>query len=160
MMPNQHNITIQGTAPKYDPNQLAQLVAEAKHKYSNSPRNCIVVRSDTVRDFIQSVADKLNQGYTLSQYPFNLGPLNFNCHLIKSPAHQDSDLAQIEVETKVDYVAFLEAEHIRYKELLLAQLLQAEELKAAKKAEQAQAKLLSELQAQVAATFTPLQIPE
>ena len=89
-----------------------------------------------------------------------MGPINFNCHLIKSQTHQDSDLAQLEVDVKAEYVEFLEAEHVRYKDLLLAQLLQAEELKAAKKAEQAQAKLLAELQAQVAATFTPLQIPE
>lgn len=159
-MANQHKITIQGTAPKYDPNQLTQLVAEAKHKYSNSPKNCIVVRSDIDREFLQMVADKLNQGYALSQYPLNLGPINFNCHLIKSQTHQDSDLAQLEVDVKAEYVTFLEAEHARYKDLLLAQLLQAEELKAAKKAEQAQAKLLAELQAQVAATFTPLTIPK
>jgi len=160
MMANQHKITIQGTAPKYDPNQLTQLVAEAKHKYSNSPKNCIVVRSDIDREFLQMVADKLNQGYALSPYPLNLWPINFNCHLIKSQTHQDSDLAQLEVDVKAEYVEFLEAEHVRYKDLLLAQLLQAEELKAAKRAEQAQAKLLAELQAQVAATFTPLQIPE
>ena len=159
-MANQHKITIQGTAPKYDPNQLTQLVAEAKHKYSNSPKNCIVVRSDIDREFLQMVADKLNQGYAFSPYPLNLGPINFNCHLIKSQAHQDSDLAQLEVNVKAEYVEFLEAEHVRCKDLLLAQLLQAEELKALKEAETAKAKLMTKLRKEVDATFSPLQVPE
>ena len=160
MMANQNKITIQGTAPKYDPSRLDALVASAKHKYMNSPQNCIVVRSDTARDFIQLVAEKLNQGYAFSPYPLNLGPLNFNCHLIKSPAHQETDLIQLEVDVKAEYVEFLEAERVLYKDLLLQQLLQAEELKKLKEAETAKAKLLTKLQKEVDETFAPLQVPE
>lgn len=159
-MANQNKITIQGTAPRFEQGKLEALVAEAKHKYSNSPKNCIVVRSDTARDFIQLVADKLNEGYTFSLYPLNLGPLNFNCHLIKSPAHQETDLIQLEVDVKAEYVEFLEAERVHYKDLLLQQLLQAEELKKLKEAETAKAKLLTKLQKEVDATFEPLQVPE
>ena len=153
-------ITIKGVPPQYDPSRLEELVTAAKQHYKNSTQCCIVVRSGIGKEFLQLVADNLNQGCTISPYPLNLGPINFNCHLIKSPPLQATDLAQIEVDVKAKYVESLESEHLRYKELLLAQLLQAEELKAAKKAEQAQAKLLAELQAQVAATFTPLAIPK
>ena len=96
----------------------------------------------------------------MSAFPLNLGPINFNCHLIKSPELQATDLAQIEVDVKAKYVESLESEHVRHKELLLAQLIQTEDLKAAKKAEQAKEKLLLELKKQVEATYTPLVIPK
>lgn len=153
-------ITIKGVPPQYDPSRLEELVTAAKQHYKNSTQCCIVVRSEIGKEFLQLVADKLNQGYSLSPFPLNLGPINFNCHLIKSQTHQDSDLAQLEVETKAEYVEFLEAERVRYKELLLAQLLQGEELKTLKEAEAAKEKLLTKLQKEVDATFLPLQVPE
>ncbi len=153
-------ITIEGTAPKFEANKLEELVAAAKKQYSNSTQCCVVVRSDIGKEFLQLVADKLNLGCTISPYPLNLGPINFNCTLIKSPEVQARDIAQIEVDVKEKYVGFLKSEHTRYQELLLAQLLQADELKTLKEAEIARAKLITKLQKEVAATFAPLEIPE
>ncbi|WP_413052483.1 hypothetical protein [Pseudomonas bubulae] len=153
-------ITIKGVPPQYDPSRLEELVTAAKQHYMNSTQCCIVVRSGIGKEFLQLVADNLNQGCTISPYPLNLGPINFNCHLIKSPELQAIDLAQNEVDVKAQYIKSLESEHVRHKELLLAQLIQTEELKAAKKAEQAKEKLLLELKRQVEATYTPLAIPK
>ena len=153
-------ITIKGVPPQYDPSRLEELVTAAKQHYMNSTQCCIVIRSGIGKEFLQLVADNLNQGCTMSAFPLNLGPINFNCHLIKSPELQATDLAQIEVDVKAKYVESLESEHVRHKELLLAQLIQTEDLKAAKKAEQAKEKLLLELKKQVEATYTPLVIPK
>jgi len=153
-------ITIKGIPPKFEASKLEELMATAKHHYKNSPQSCIVVRSDIDKEFLQLVADNLNQGCAISPYPLNLGPINFNCHLIKSPELQAVDLVQIEANVKAQYIESLKAEHVKHKELLLAQLIQTEELKAAKKAEQAKEKLLLELKKQVDATYTPLTIPE
>ena len=153
-------ITIKGVPPQYDPSRLEELVTAAKQHYKNSTQCCIVVRSGIGKEFLQLVADNLNQGYAIASYPVNLGPLDFNCHLIKSPELQATDLAQIEVDVKAKYIESLESEHVRHKELLLAQLIQTEDLKATKKAEQAKEKLLLELKKQVEATYTPLVIPK
>lgn len=155
-----NKIRIQGIPPQFEASKLEELVTAAKHHYSDSPQNCIVVKSSTDKQFFQAISDHLSQGYELSPFPINYAPLSYNTHLIKSPELQAIDLAQIEVDVKAKYIESLEAEHVRYKELLLAQLLQSEQTKAAKKAEQAQAKLLAELQAQVDATYTPLAIPK
>ena len=153
-------IRISGVPPQYDQVKLDELVTAAQHHYRNSPQNCIVVKASIDKEFFQTISDHLKDGFQLSPFPINYAPLNYNMRLVKSPALQEIDLAQLEVDVKAEYVQFLEAEHVRYKDLLLTQLIQGEQLKAAKKAEQAQEKLLAELQAQVAATFTPLQIPE
>ena len=153
-------ITIEGIPPQFEASKLEELVVAAKHLYKNSPQCCIVVRSDIDKEFLKLVADNLNKGCAISPYPLNLGPINFNCHLIKSPELQAIDLAQMEVDVKAQYIESLESEHVRHKELLLAQLIQTEELKAAKKAEQAKEKLLLELKRQVEATYTHLAIPK
>ena len=153
-------ITIKGVPPQYDPSRLEELVTAAKQHYKNSTQCCIIVRSGIGKEFLQLVADNLNQGCTMSAFPLNLGPINFNCHLIKSPELQTTDLAQIEVDVKAKYVESLKSEHVRHKELLLAQLIQAEELKALKEAETAKAKLMTKLRKEVDATFSPLQVPE
>lgn len=153
-------IRIQGIPPQFEASELEALTATAKRHYSNSPQNCIVVKSSTDKEFFQAISDHLSQGYELSPFPINYAPLNYNTHLVKSPELQAIDLAQIEVDVKAKYIKLLEAEHIRYKELLLAQLLQSEQAKADRKAEQAKEKLIHELQKQVDATYTPLMIPK
>lgn len=155
-----NKISIKGIPPKFEARKLEELMAAAKHSYSSSLQKCIIVKSSTDKQFFQAISDHLSQGYELSPFPINYAPLNYNTHLIKSPKLQAIDLAQIEVDVKAKYIESLEAEHVRYKELLLAQLLQSEQTKAAKKAEQAKEKLLLELKKQVEATYTPLQIPE
>ena len=155
-----NKITIQRIPPQFEARKLEELVAAAKHRYSNSPQNCIIVKSSTDKQFFQAISDHLSQGYELSPFPINYAPLNYNTHLIKSPELQTIDLAKIEVDIKAQYIESLEAEHVCYKELLLAQLLQSEQAKVDRKAEEAKEKLIHELQKQVDATYTPLTIPE
>ncbi|MNR26057.1 hypothetical protein D3C85_1432440 [compost metagenome] len=80
---------------------------------------------------------------------------------MRKPDHLiQADLEVIDAQTKQSYVAWLESEHERYRQLLKDQLIQAAELKEAKRIADKQAKLLLDIEKQVADTFAPLVIPD
>ncbi|POF94708.1 hypothetical protein BGP83_19155 [Pseudomonas putida] len=64
------------------------------------------------------------------------------------------------MEQKEKYIAYLESERARYQEQLRQQLIQAREEKDRKAAEQAKAKQMAEIEAEVQACYKPLDIPE
>ncbi|MNN84317.1 hypothetical protein D3C81_2014660 [compost metagenome] len=77
----------------------------------------------------------------------------------KPESVQAIDLEAIDAQVKQSYVAWLESENEDYRQRLKNQLIQAAELKEAKKLADKQAKLLADIEREVAATFTPLTIP-
>ena len=94
------------------------------------------------------------------KYPVNLDPLDYSCHLVKPASMQDEDIAVIKVKVKEEYAEWLQSEHTRYKDLLRQQLIQTQKEKEAKALRDKEAKQLADIEKQVQACYSPLQIPD
>ncbi|MCY1180797.1 hypothetical protein D9M73_212660 [compost metagenome] len=86
-------------------------------------------------------------------------PLDHSVYMVKPLAVQQADIEEIKAEVKAEYIEWLEKEHTRYKDLLRQQLIQSQQEKESKAAEQAAAKKLAEIEKQVQACYKPLEIP-
>jgi hypothetical protein len=157
----EERISISGSAPKFDAEELKQLQLEQHTVYHSSQEGYLPVFAEFPYDLIMKVIELTGEGYILSnKYPIVQAELRHFCFM-KKPDHLiQADLEVIDAQTKQSYVAWLESEHDRYKQLLTQQLIQTAALKEKKKEEEKQAKLLAEIEKQVAGTFAPLVIPE
>ncbi|MFL1513136.1 hypothetical protein [Pseudomonas prosekii] len=154
-------ISISGTAPKYD-EAVLKLRQESRHNAYQQTHECTMfVHAEIPVQFLSKVIDYHTKGFTLSvKYPVSVGAGSYSCRMEKPESIQTADKIALAAQVKLDYIAWLESEHERYKQLLTAQLLQASELKEAEKIEKAKAKLLADIQKEVDATFSHLVIPE
>lgn len=156
-----NKIIVNGVPPQYDETELETRVAAWVHAYKNTTLSMELVRSPLPHDLLQQVIDKANDGYTLARsHPVSLAPLNNSCWMVKPVAMQEEDIANIRVEQKEKYIADLQAERDRYQSLLRKQLIQAQEEKDRKAAEQAKAKQMAEIEKEVQACYKPLVIPD
>ena len=152
--------TIQGIPAKFDARELNRRQQQHKAAYQQTSQCCEIIRGAIPQQFLQAVSDKMAAGYTLSKYPISMEPLNYSAHLVKPQTMQEVDIATINNEVRAAYKVELEANHAKYQNLLLEQLLQAEEQKQAKAADAAKEKLLARLQKEVAQCFVPLEFPD
>ena len=124
-------ISINGVPAQFEAAVLEQRQESYRNAYRQTSQCCEIVRGTIPNKFLQTVADKLAEGYLLSKYPVTLEPINYSARLIKPPAMQETDIARIDAEIKEKYLTELEASHASYKENLIQQLLDAEEVKQA-----------------------------
>jgi hypothetical protein len=156
----EERITISGSAPKYDAEELRQLESERHAEYHKSQQGYIPVFAEFPYDLIIKIIELTAEGYTLSnKYPIVQGELRHHAWMRKPDHLIAEDLEVIDAQTKQSYVAWLESEHDRYKQMLTAQLVQTAALKERKREEEKQAKLLRDIEKQVSETFAPLVIP-
>lgn len=154
-------ITIQGTAPKYD-EQVLKLRQAARHNVYEQTDECTaLVRGDIPIQFLSNVIEYNTKGYTLStKYPVSVGSGGYSCRMVKPDAIQQAEREALDAQMKLDYIADLEREREEYKQLLTAQLLQTRALAEAKKVADKQAKVLAEVEREVADAFGELIVPE
>ncbi|ESW39202.1 hypothetical protein [Pseudomonas taiwanensis] len=154
-------VKITGVPPQYDQSELDRRVESWINVYRQTTQSMELVRSPLPHDLLQQVIDKANDGYKLARsHPVSLAPLNNSVWMVKPIAMQEEDIANIRMEQKEKYIAYLESERARYQEQLRQQLIQAREEKDRKAAEQAKAKQMAEIEAEVQACYTPLVIPD
>lgn len=153
-------ITIKGAPPKFDEQVLKQRQAARHNQYHLTSESHCVARGDIALVFLTNVIKLAEQGYELSsKYPVTIDPMSYAAYMRKPDAIQQVDLEALDELVKQEYVAWLESEHDRYKQLLTAQLLQTRELQEAKKAADKQAKILADIEREVAETFGKLIVP-
>ena len=157
---NTDKIVIKGTPAKFDANELQRRQQQHTFAYQQTQQCCEMIRGAIPQQFLQAVSDKMAAGYTLSKYPITMEPVNYSALLVKPPAMQEADLSKINNDVRDAYKVELEADHAKYQNLLLEQLLQAEEQKQAKAAASAKDKLLARLQKEVADCYAPLVFPD
>ncbi len=157
----EERISISGSAPKFDPEELKLFQSERHAEYHKGQQGYEPVFAEFLYDLIMKVIELTNEGYTLSNsYPIVQAELRHYCFM-KKPDHLiQADLDVIDTQTKQSYIAFLESEHDRYKQLLTQQLIQTAALKEKKREEEKRVKLLKEIEKEVADTFGDLVIPE
>lgn len=154
-------ITIKGTAPKFDQQELERRQAARHNQYYLTSESFAVARGQIAFEFLTNVIELANQGYELSnKYPITTAPLSYHAHMRKPDAIIAEDLKTLDIEVKQHYIASLEAEREEYKQLLTAQLLQTRQLAEAKKIADKQAKVLAEIEREVADTFGELTVPD
>jgi hypothetical protein len=154
-------VTIQGVPPQFDETELRERQAGYHHMYMNTLQCMELVTAGIPYDFLNKVIEKSKQGYTLAEKNIiTTLPLDYSVYMVKPIEIQDADQLLIDAKVKAEYVDYLQAEHLRYQELLRQQLIQAAEAKERKKADDAEAKRLASIEAEVAATFTKLVIPD
>jgi hypothetical protein len=153
--------TIQGVPPQFDETELKRRQAGFHHMYMNTLQCMELVRAVIPFDFLSKVIQKSKQGYTLVEKNIiTTSPLDYSVYMVKPEELREAELVLIDAKVKAEYVEFLKAEHLRYENLLRQQLIQAAEAKERKKADDAEAKRLASIEAEVATTFTKLVIPD
>lgn len=153
-------ITIQGTAPKFDAQVLKQRQDARHNQYNLTSESFGVARGAIAFEFLENVLELSSKGYVLSdKYPIITAPMSYSAYMRKPESIQTADLEALDEEEKQKYIADLELQREEYKQLLTQQLLQAADLKEKKKEEERKAKLLKEIEKEVADTFGELVVP-
>jgi len=154
-------ITISGVPPKFE-EAVLKLRCEARHNVYDQTDECTAfVRGEIPIQFLSNLIDHHTKGYTLSmKYPVSVGSGSYSCRMEKPDSIKVADKVALDAQVKLEYIVWLESERENYKQLLTAQLLQAAEAKEKKKEEDKRAKLLSEIEKEVAATFGDLVVPD
>ncbi|MNE12906.1 hypothetical protein D3C76_338480 [compost metagenome] len=154
-------IKITGVPPKWDQSEYEKRVDAWVNVYRQTERSMELVQAPFGHEFLQRVIDKANAGYTVTpKKDVKHSPLDYSVWMVKPLEQQQADIAEIRKDVKAEYVAHLESERERYQQLLRQQLIQAQEEKDRKAAEQAKAKQMAEIEKEVQACYKPLEIPE
>ncbi|MGY2174785.1 hypothetical protein [Pseudomonas azotoformans] len=153
-------VTIKGVPPKFDHAELERRQSARHNQYHLTSESHCVARGEIVFEFLTNVIKLAEQGYELSdKYPITAAPMSYHAHMRKPDAIATADLEALDELIKQEYIADLEREHRKYKDLLTAQLLQAADLKEKRKEEERKAKLLKEVEKEVANAYGELVIP-
>lgn len=154
-------IVIKGVPPQWDQAEYERRVEEWTNVYRGTERSMELVRASLEHDFLKAIIDKAQQGYIITPNKRVMhSPLDHSVFMVKPLAEQEADIAEIRKNVKTEYIEWLEKERTRYQELLRQQLIQAQEEKEAKAAEQAKAKQMAAIEKQVTECYAPLVIPE
>ena len=153
-------IIVKGTIPKFDVRELERRQEAYRHMYLNTLECKEIARAELSFQFLQTVIKMTGDGYVLDEkLPIRMESLNYSAYMTKPQDIQDADLALMIGKVKEDYIAELQRERERFKELLKAQLIERDEIKEAEKIASAKAKRLAQIEDEVNNTFADLVIP-
>lgn len=152
--------TIRGVPPVFDQHHLEQLRDRKIQAFLNTTQSKHLIHAALPAELLKLYGELVKEGYTLSDLPVTMAPGVYSAWLIK-PAHiLDPEIEAIKAKAKVEYVTRLESEHDRYKQLLIQQLIEADEKKEAQEAARRKEKKLAEFRKQADECYKPLEIPE
>jgi hypothetical protein len=147
-------ISIKGAPRAFNQLELEHRQEGFHNVYRSTDQCCITVHSSIPFDFLSKVVKMTDQGYSLSsKYPISCAPLAYYCSMVKPDCVQVQDIELINERVKAEYIAELQAEHTRYKQLLEAQLLERAELKEQQRVDNKKAKLLEIIRKEVAEAY-------
>lgn len=159
-MNDKAKIVIKGVPPAWNDTEFETRVDGWVNVYRGTTQCMENVRSPLPHDFLELIALKVAEGYTVARnQAITNEALNYACWMIKPLLHQQKDIDDIRIRVKAEYVEFLQAEHVRYQDLLRQQLIQAAEAKEQKKIDDARNKRMLEIDKEVSDTYSPLVIP-
>lgn len=152
-------IRISGTPEQFNQGELDKRQQQYRHAYQSTSQSCETIRGAHSNQLLQAVIDKAALGFTLTDYPASLEPMNYSVQMRKPETLQTAELLKIDNDVKAKYEEELVASHDDYKKRLFEQLVQAEELKQEKAQQAARDKMLAKLKKEADETYTPLVIP-
>ena len=152
-------IRISGVPEQFKQEELIKRQQQYRHAYQSTSQSCETIRGAHSNQLLQNVIGKASEGYTLTEYPASLEPMNYFVTMRKPESLQAEDLLKIDNDVKAKYEEELVASHDDYKKRLFEQLVQAEDLKQEKAQQAARDKMLTKLKKEADETYTPLVIP-
>lgn len=152
-------IRISGTPEQFSQEELDKRQQQYRHAYQSTSQSCETIRGAHSNQLLQNVIGKASEGYTLTEYPASLEPMNYFVTMRKPESLQAEDLLKIDNDVKAKYEEELVASHDDYAKRLFEQLVQAEDLKQERAQQTARDKVLAKLKKQADETYTPLVIP-
>lgn len=152
-------IRISGSPEQFKQEELDKRQQQYRHAYQSTSQSCETIRGAHSNQLLQNVIGKASEGYTLTDYPASLEPMNYAVQMRKPETLQAAELLKIDNDVKAKYEEELVASHDDYKKRLFEQLVQAEELKQEKAQQAARDKMLAKLKKEADETYTPLVIP-
>ena len=159
-MSTKSKITISGTAPKFEAEELKRLHDNYRHAYHETHLCTELVQGSIPLQLLTNVIEKASEGYTLHpRYPVTMGEMSYTCRMIKPIAMQEADLIAGDEKVKLEYVAKVEMERDKFKHQLRLQLLEAEESKELKRLEDLKTKRLAAIDAEIENAFGSLVVP-
>ena len=158
-------IKISGSAFRFDQKELDRRKAAYQNFYYSTMECRKHIRASLPHLFILSIIQHSSDGYVLDEKaPVIYESLHYRATMFKPEHVQMGDLAVVVDEIKAEYVLYLETQREKFKQLLKAQLLEADEAKEQKKLDIARAKRLAErlaeIEKEVSDTFGDLIIPD
>jgi len=154
-------IKIAGIPPQWDQAEYDRRLESWVHAYRHTENSMELVSASLGHEFLQAVIDKAQAGYTITHTKRLVhAELYHSTYMVKPLEMQEQDIEAIKAKVKSEYVEWLESEHARYQNLLREQLVQAQEEKERKAAEQLKAKQMAAIEKQVSECYTQLVIPE
>jgi uncharacterized FlgJ-related protein len=153
------------TTIKGIPSQFNQALLEEKQNqlvdaFLKTSQSSYRLKANLPHDFLNEYARLSALGYSLTDFPIIMSPANYSALLHQPQAILDPLIADIRAKVKSEYVAELQAEHERYKLLLIEQLRAADIAKAEKTKAEQEAKQLAKYEKLANECYTPLSIPE
>ena len=152
-------IRISGVPEQFKQEELIKRQQQYRHAYQSTSQSCETIRGAHSNQLLQNVIGKASEGYTLTDYPASLEPMNYAVQMRKPETLQAEDLLKIDNDVKAKYEEELVASHDDYAKRLFEQLVQAEDLKQERAQQTARDKMLAKLKKQADETYTPLVIP-
>lgn len=154
-------ITIKGSAPKFDQAELERQQASWRHAYDTNGMYNEKIMGGIGFQFLANVIERSKQGYELAEtLPITHEPFNYSCYMSKPMALREQDHQESDERIKQEYITWLESERQKYRQLLTAQLLEADAIKEQKKQDLIKSRRLAEIEQEVSNCFGDLEIPE
>ena len=152
--------TIKGVPSQFNQQELDARQQQQVDAFLKTSQSSYRLAAHLPHDFLNEYARLHSLGYSLTDFPIIMSPANYSALLHQPQAILEPLIVDIKAKVKEDYVAELEAEHQRYKLLLIEQLRAADISKAEKAKAQEEAKQLAKYEKLAAECYTPLTIPK
>ena len=85
-------IRISGTPEQFSQEELDKRQQQYRHAYQSTSQSCETIRGAHSNQLLQAVIDKAAHGYTLTDYPASLEPMNYSVQMRKPESLQAEDL--------------------------------------------------------------------
>src|SRR5690554_4887779 len=151
---------IQGTPPQFDDVVLKERQYAAVAAFLKSGSSKYHLRAEIPALFFSKLEELIKEGYSVTiDFPYNLMPLAYWVHLTKPEHLLVDDIERIKEQAKEDYVIWLQAEHERYQDLLVQQMIEKAEREEEEKQAKQRVKQLEAFKEKAKSVYTPLEIP-
>ncbi|QHW08374.1 hypothetical protein [Pseudomonas putida] len=152
---------ITGVPPVWSDDEFNLKLRVALHAYEHTRASAECISHPIEIEWLKLVVEKCNKGYAFrDHHSIEHDQLRNVIWMTKPIEVQAVEIEEIKRQVKNDYVAHLQTKLDEYKSKLAQQLVEAQEEKERRAAEQAKAKKLRDAQAEADACFGDLVIPE
>lgn len=152
---------VRGTPPAWDDAEFNKRLRVRLHAYDNTSVCTELVSHPLEHNWLKLVAEKVANGYSIDRrWPVSHAQLSHGVQMVKPLVMQASEKEELKVVVKAEYVAHLQSQLEAYRTALANQLIEANEEKERRKAEQETIKRRTQAEKEASECFGELVIPD